>query len=65
MLISSQGVKLHIPESHLRYCLNGSKHKNSKEIDGKKTARWAEWKIDPNGDDDVNFEGNVLYKRLY
>lgn len=65
MLISPQGVKLHISESHLRYCLKVRKHKNSKEIEGRMSKRWAEWKIDPNGNDDVNFEGNVLYKWLY
>ena len=65
MLISPQAEKLHISESHLRYCLKVRKHKNSKKIEGRMTNRWAEWRIDPNGGDDVNYEGNVLYKWLY
>lgn len=65
MLVSPKGVKLYISESHLRYCLSVRKHRNHKIVDGKMTNKWAEWRIDPNGNDEKNLGDNEIYKWLY
>ncbi len=65
VLVSPEGQKLYISESHLRYCLKVRKHEDCTEINGKMTNRWAEWRIDPNGDDERNLGENDVYEWLY
>lgn len=64
MLVSPEGQKLHVTESHLKHCLRVRTHEYKTEVDGKWTKRWAEWRIDPDGDDEL-LRPNDIYMFLY
>lgn len=65
MLVSPEGQKLYVSESHLRHCLRTRYHKNQKtKINGKMTNWWPEWRIDPNGDDEY-LKKNDIYSWMY
>lgn len=65
MLVSPEGERLFISESHLKYCLKVRNHKKCrKAVDGKMTSRWSEWEIDSNGND-VDYGENDIYTWLY
>ena len=56
------GSRIHISEEHLRYCLKVRKHERTKtKINGIWTDKWSEWRIDPNGDDEIHNKHDLYY----
>lgn len=65
MLVSPDKNKLFISEKQLLYCLKVRKHPSRKEVNGKMTNKWAEWRIDPQGWDEKGLKSNDVYLFLY
>ena len=66
LLVSPDNKKTYISESHFRYCLKVKKHPYKTVVNGKSTRWWSEWRIDPNGRDEIFFDKpNDIYLSIY